>query len=116
MTTARWSGRSRSPAPRPPAQPCARSRVSAAADLLRSEYQTRLQSEESATAPKPTARGDGRLAALQRQAVRAQRDALTDLRARSVIGDDAFHVVEEDIDLLELTAETRVQPTRQNTS
>jgi hypothetical protein len=33
-----------------------------------------------------------------------------------VIGDDAFHVVEEDIDLLELTAGTRVEPTRQDTS
>ena len=87
-----------------------------AADLLRSEYQARLQAEESAAAPKPAPRRDGSLAALQRRAVGAQRDALTDLRARQVIGDDAFHVVEEDIDLLELTAETRVQPTRQNTS
>jgi hypothetical protein len=28
-----------------------------------------------------------------------------------VIGDDAFHVVEEDIDMLELTADPRVRPT-----
>jgi CPA1 family monovalent cation:H+ antiporter len=35
---------------------------------------------------------------------------LTDLRARQVIGDDAFHVVEEEIDLQELTADTRVRP------
>ena len=32
------------------------------------------------------------------------------LRARQVIGDDAFHVVEEEIDLLELTADARVRP------
>ena len=40
----------------------------------------------------------------------AQRAALTELRARQVIGDDAFHVVEEEIDLLELTADARVRP------
>jgi hypothetical protein len=33
------------------------------------------------------------------------------LRARHVIGDDAFHVVEGEIDLVELTADTRVRPT-----
>ena len=87
-----------------------------AADLIRSEYQARLQAEESTDAPKPAARGDGTLAALERRAVAAQRDALTVLRARGVIGDDAFHVVEEDLDLLELTAGTRVEPTRQDTS
>ena len=50
------------------------------------------------------------MAALQRKAVEAQRDALTELRARQVIGDDAFHVVEEEIDLMELTADARVRP------
>ncbi len=87
-----------------------------AGDLLRREYQARLQAEESTAGPKPAARGDGTLEALQRRAVAAQRDALTVLRARGVIGDDAFHVVEEDIDLLELTAGTRVEPARQGTS
>jgi CPA1 family monovalent cation:H+ antiporter len=53
---------------------------------------------------------DGTLAALLRRAVAAQRGALTDLRARQVIGDDAFHVVEEEIDLQELTADSRVRP------
>jgi hypothetical protein len=33
-----------------------------------------------------------------------------DLRARSVIGDDAFHVIEEEIDMLELSADGRVHP------
>ena len=36
--------------------------------------------------------------------------ALVDLRARSVIGDDAFHAAEEEIDLLELTASSRIRP------
>ena len=40
----------------------------------------------------------------------AQRDALTALRARQVIGDDAVHVVEEEIDLMELSADARVRP------
>jgi CPA1 family monovalent cation:H+ antiporter len=43
--------------------------------------------------------------------VEAQRDELTALRAREVIGDDAFHVVEEEIDLMELTANARVRAT-----
>jgi CPA1 family monovalent cation:H+ antiporter len=47
---------------------------------------------------------------LQRRAVRAQRQALLDLRARQVIGDDAFHLAEEEIDLLELTADSRIKP------
>jgi hypothetical protein len=42
--------------------------------------------------------------------VEAQRDALTELRTQQVIGDDAFHVVEEEIDLMELTADARVRP------
>jgi CPA1 family monovalent cation:H+ antiporter len=79
---------------------------SAEAALLKSEYRARLQ-EETAGAPGPGGTG---LAGLQRLAVEAQRRSLRDLRARDVIGDDAFHVVEEEIDLLELTAEARVAP------
>ena len=81
------------------------------ADILRGEYQARLRAEESAAGARPGTKPDGSLAALQRRAVAAQRDALTELRARQVIGDDAFHVVEEEIDLQELTADARVQPT-----
>jgi CPA1 family monovalent cation:H+ antiporter len=47
---------------------------------------------------------------LQRRAVRAQRQVLMDLRSRQVIGDDAFHAAEEEIDLLELTADSRIKP------
>jgi CPA1 family monovalent cation:H+ antiporter len=47
---------------------------------------------------------------LQRRAVRVQRDVLLELRARQVIGDDAFHAVEEEVDLIELTADSRIKP------
>jgi CPA1 family monovalent cation:H+ antiporter len=47
---------------------------------------------------------------LQRRAVRAQRQALVNLRSQNVIGDDAFHAAEEEVDLLELTADSRIKP------
>jgi CPA1 family monovalent cation:H+ antiporter len=73
-----------------------------AADVLRREYQARMRSSET---HEPT-----RLAQLQQQAVHAQRRVLMDLRAREVIGDDAFHAAEEELDLLELTADSRIRP------
>jgi monovalent cation/hydrogen antiporter len=77
-------------------------------DVLRSEYEARIRSGER------TARGDDRretrMTELQRRAVRAQRQALLNLRSREVIGDDAFHAAEEEIDLLELTADARIRP------
>jgi hypothetical protein len=33
-----------------------------------------------------------------------------DLRERSIIGDDAFHAAEEEIDLLELAGDERIRP------
>jgi len=78
-----------------------------AAQQLRSEYQARL---EHGASGRPSAAEDEDLAALQRQVVAAQRNALTDLRARHVVGDAALHVVEEEIDLLELTADASVPP------
>ena len=80
------------------------------AEILRKEYRARLQAGASGVTATPGGQADGSLSDLQRRAVAAQRDALTDLRARQVIGDDAFHVVEEEIDLLELTADARVRP------
>jgi monovalent cation/hydrogen antiporter len=74
---------------------------SPAVEILRREYQARMQPGS----PEP-----GNLADLQQHAALAQRRALVDLRARSVIGDDAFHAAEEEIDLLELTASTRIRP------
>jgi len=81
------------------------------AELLRSEYQARLTAGESKEPIETLERPDESLAGLQQRAVQAQREALTDLRARQVIGDDALHVVEEEIDLLDLTADPRVRPT-----
>jgi len=80
-------------------------------DVLRSEYQARLEAAESAASLETQDEDAASIAALQLQTVYAQREALTDLRARHVIGDDAFHVVEEELDLLELTADSRVRPT-----
>lgn len=73
-----------------------------AAELLRREYQARIHPEQT---HEPAS-----LAALQRRAVKAQRDALMDLRAREVIGDDAFHAAEEEIDLVDISADARVRP------
>jgi len=77
-------------------------------DVLRSEYEARAHMAERA-APAGESR-ETRMTGLQRQAVAVQREALMDLRARQVIGDDAFHLVEEEIDLLELTADVRIKP------
>jgi CPA1 family monovalent cation:H+ antiporter len=76
------------------AQPSAR--------LLRDEYRTRAGALGTGSDPG--------FVGLQMLAVEAQREALRDLRARDVIGDDAFHVVEAEIDLLELSASTRIAP------
>jgi len=84
------------------------------ANLLRREYQARLQAGESATSPEALEPDDTSVATLQRRTVLAQRDALAGLRARRVIGDDALHVVEEELDLLELSADARVRPTIEN--
>lgn len=75
-------------------------------ETLRREYQARirLSEGEAQSAERAT------LAQVLGRAVAAQRRALVELRARSVIGDDAFHVAEEEIDLLELTADERVRP------
>ena len=83
---------------------------SRAAEVLRGEYRARLHAEESPESHRAEPEADGKLAELQQSAVDAQRDALTALRARQVIGDDAFHVVEGEIDLKELSADARVRP------
>ena len=73
----------------------------AAAALLRREYEARLL---------PSGEEGARLAALQGAAVGAQRRCLDALRSGGRIGDDAFHQMEEEIDLLELTADPRLRP------
>jgi Na+/H+ antiporter len=76
--------------------------------VLRSEYEARLRSGERT--PAAEASTETRMTELQRRAVRAQRAELISLRSREVIGDDAFHAAEEEIDLLELTADARIRP------
>ena len=76
---------------------------------LRDEYEARLRLGEGQTAssdPQPAPS----VASLQRRLVHAQREALMDLRARDIIGDAAFQKVEEELDLLELTADPRIKP------
>ena len=76
-------------------------------ETLRRDYEARLRlGEAGAPSPQP-APG---LSEIQRHAVHAQRQVLMDLRERSVIGDDAFHAAEEELDLLELTADSRIRP------
>jgi hypothetical protein len=76
--------------------------------ILAAEYQA-AESEASVGPAEPE--GGASLAALQHQTVTAQREALTQLRADHRIGDDASHVVEEELSLIELTADSRVRPT-----
>jgi Na+/H+ antiporter len=77
-------------------------------DVLWSEYEARLRSGERASPGNDSS--ETRMTELQRRAVRAQRQVLMDLRSREVIGDDAFHAAEEELDLLELTADSRIKP------
>ncbi|MGH8170506.1 MAG: hypothetical protein ACRETJ_08230 [Steroidobacteraceae bacterium] len=74
----------------------------------RLEARIRLGEEEAKE--RGTGQAGATLAEALRGAVAAQRRALLELRAHSVIGDDAFHVAEGEIDLLELTADERVRP------
>jgi monovalent cation/hydrogen antiporter len=78
-------------------------------DELRRGYEARLRmnNESAAEAPQPPAHPE--LTHIQDRVVAAQRSALLDLRARWVIGDDAFHAAEEEIDLLELAADERIR-------
>jgi hypothetical protein len=77
-------------------------------EVLRKEYDARIRSAERALSGSPAI--ETRMTALQRRAVAVQREALLNLRAREVIGDNAFHAVEEEIDLIELTADSRIKP------
>jgi Na+/H+ antiporter len=77
-------------------------------DVLREEYEARVRSGERGQPDQDS--GGTRLTELQLRAVQAQRRVLLQLRSTEVIGDDAFHAAEEEIDLLELTADERIRP------
>jgi Na+/H+ antiporter len=65
--------------------------------LLRRRYQERLQRAEERVAA-PGENGESAYLTAQRRAQAAQRRRLSELRATGVIGDDAFHRVEEELD------------------
>lgn len=83
---------------------------SASLETLRREYEARIRLGADEPPETRAAQSGATLAEQLRRAVAAQRRALVELRARSIIGDDAFHVAEEELDLLELTADERVRP------
>lgn len=85
---------------------------SEALNVLRREYEARLRLGQDETTETRAGRAESMLANLQQKAVGAQRAKLEDLRAREIIGDDAYHAVEEEIDLLDLTADARIRPDR----
>jgi Na+/H+ antiporter len=81
---------------------------SSASQMLRREYEARLRSGEEQSAGS----GNSSVSAVvadQHRLIAAQRQALLDLRSRNVIGDDAFHATEEELDLLELTTDPRIR-------
>jgi CPA1 family monovalent cation:H+ antiporter len=79
-------------------------------DAMRRAYEARLRACEAQSDDRPgSEQARVELDALQTRVIAAQRAALLDLRARSIIGDDAFHAAEEEIDLLELTADERIR-------
>jgi len=70
--------------------------------LLRAEYRTLLARADA----DPEGQASGELPAdpLRRRAIGAARRAVFKLRADDVIGDDAFHRIEEELDWAELGA------------
>jgi monovalent cation/hydrogen antiporter len=81
-----------------------------AARLLGKQYEVRLAQAEARQAgrePEDTGAASGlELAAAALKATRAERRRLLELRADGTIGDDAFHLVEEELDRAELNAQT----------
>jgi CPA1 family monovalent cation:H+ antiporter len=86
-------------------------RLHPSADMLRREYEGRVRSGGGEPDHPRTELGGQTLPDIQRRAVMVQRQVLLELREKSIIGDDAFHAAEEEIDLLELTADSRIRPT-----
>jgi Na+/H+ antiporter len=82
--------------------------ASESVELLRREYASRAAGgiERSRTMT---------LSGLQRYAVEVQRERLIQLRRDGIIGDAAFHIIEEELDIIELTADPRVRTYRRPT-
>ena len=77
--------------------------------FLRRKYLARLVRAEQGDDALDPAEADGwrDYGGVQRRAFAEERHRLSDLRARGVIGDDAFHRVEEELDWAEVNAESR---------
>jgi monovalent cation/hydrogen antiporter len=74
-------------------------------ELFRRKYQDRIRRAEGAGVASPSDAGDSDFTAVQRRAQAAERRTLSDLRTQGVIGDDAFHRVEEELDWAEMHRE-----------
>jgi CPA1 family monovalent cation:H+ antiporter len=77
---------------------------------LRRIYESRVRANDARTNDQNYRRPESDLAEVQKRIVAAQRNTLSDLRARWIIGDDAFHATEEEIDLIELATDERLRP------
>jgi Na+/H+ antiporter len=75
---------------------------------LRAQYHARQRASAANREEEGTVPFHDGAAPLRHRVVMAQRERLMDLRARGVIGDDAFHVLEEELDLLELAGDPRL--------
>jgi CPA1 family monovalent cation:H+ antiporter len=75
------------------------------AGLLRRIYEERLRRAERSERPESADDGGSGFTEVQRRAQLAERRTLSELRATGVIGDDAFHRVEEELDWAEVDAE-----------
>jgi monovalent cation/hydrogen antiporter len=81
-----------------------------AIEELRRLYEARVRISERKLKRQPHPHDGVDLNALHARLIAAQREALLDLRARWIIGDDAFHATEEEIDLIELAGDERIRP------
>ena len=77
------------------------------AALLRRKYESRMQRAERGTDPSTLIEDDGLqdLSSILQIIQEAERRTLSELRSTGVIGDDAFHRVEEELDWAELNTE-----------
>jgi monovalent cation/hydrogen antiporter len=73
--------------------------------LVRHRYEARLRRAETGRREVPEGDGGSDFPSVLRRAHAAERRTLSDLRSAGVIGDDAFHLVEEELDWAELNRE-----------
>jgi CPA1 family monovalent cation:H+ antiporter len=74
--------------------------TSDAAEAVRSEYRSQIEANDKDDLAEPMVASDH--ARLRRQAVMAARQTVLAMRQSAEIGDDAFHVVEAELDVIEI--------------